>query len=311
MYIVLFENTRDMTDKTAVFLEYKALLFSMAYNMLGAVADAEDIVQDAYLKWMEMETSDVRHTKAYLVKIVTNQCINHLNSARMKREEYIGVWLPEPVVNYDPNRPQGRVELYHALSIGMMVLLRKLTPMERAIFLLKEVFAYDYYELAGIFDKSEDNCRQILKRAKDNLGKDAKRYEVDVKVHEKIMHKFIEAITSGNVEEFVGMLKDDVVFQAEGGGPGVVVNGQRLSATLQPVHGKENVSRLILATMPKLYQYVPGLRQEIVIANNLPATISYIDDEPFALFSIEPEGEQIRNIYVQTNPEKLKQFHRS
>lgn len=297
-----------MSDKTAVFLEYKALLFSIAYNMLGAVADAEDIVQDTYLKWMEMETLEIRHTKAYLVKMVTGKCINHLNSARMKREEYIGVWLPEPIVNYDPGKPQARGELYHALSIGLLVLLRKLNPVERAIFLLKEVFAYDYYELAGIFDKSEDNCRQILKRAKDNLGKDARRYEVDVKAHEKLLQQFLQAVTAGNMEALIGMLKDDIVFQSEGGATTVAANGQRLGAGLKPVFGKENVCRLILSVMPKLYQLEAGFRQEIIIANGLPSTISYIGGVPAALFSFEPEDGQIRNIYIQANPEKLKQF---
>jgi RNA polymerase sigma-70 factor, ECF subfamily len=178
-----------MLHKTEIWFEYKALLFSMAYNMLGHVDAAEDIVQDSYLKWMEIQSGTVVHTKAFLVKMVTNKCINYLNSARVKREEYVGIWLPEPIQNYETDKAHAKIESWHALSIGMLVLLEKLTPPERAIFLLKEIFAYDYTELAEIFDKSADNCRQIFKRAKDNLGKDTRRLEVDMKVHEKILQE--------------------------------------------------------------------------------------------------------------------------
>jgi len=296
-----------MGNKTELFFEYKALLFSMAYNMLGSVDAAEDIVQDTYLKWMETEADAVRHTKAYLVKMVTNKCINYMNSARVKREEYIGVWLPEPLLNYDINNSHAKIESYHALSIGILVLLEKLTPQERAIFLLKEIFAYDYNELAEIFDKTEDNCRQILKRAKENLSKDTRRFEVDMKVHEKLLNKFLLATSEGSVEDLIEILKEDIVFFADGGGKSIPVKNQRLSATLKPVYGRENVCRLLMSTVPKLY-HLPDYHQEIIIANGLPSIISYSGDSPIGLVSIEPDGDQIRNIYIQTNPDKLKQF---
>src|SRR6187455_1825387 len=235
-----------MDERGETFLEYKALLFSVAYNMLGEVAAAEDIVQDTFLKWMEMEKQDVRHIKAYLVKTVTNKCINYLDSARIKREKYVGLWLPEPLVNYDLNKPFARVESYHALSIGILVLLEKLTPQERAIFLLKEVFAYDYFELSEVFDKSEENCRQIMKRARENLGKDAKRFEVDVKLHEKMLNKFLSAVSEGSLEHFIDLLKEDIILYADGGGSTIQVKGQRLTAFPKPIYGKDLVCRLLL-----------------------------------------------------------------
>lgn len=299
-----------MDHKTETFLEYKALLFSVAYNMLGNVEAAEDIVQDTFLKWMQIETDDVRHTKAYLVKMVTNKCINYLDSARLKREEYVGVWLPEPLLNYDLNKPYAKVESYHALSIGILVLLEKLTPQERAIFLLKEVFAYDYYELAEMFDKTEDNCRQIFKRAKENLGKDVRRFEVDVKVHEKILNTFLSVISEGNMEHLIDLLKEDIVFFGDGGGSSIAVKGQRLTATLKPIYGRENVCRLLMSVFPKLH-HLPDFRREIIIVNGLPSVISYSDDSPIAVVSIEPEGDQIKHIYIQTNPEKLKRFKKN
>ncbi len=300
-----------MNNKTAIFLEYKALLFSIAYNMLGIVADAEDIVQDTFLKWMEIETSDVRQTKSYLVKIVSNKCINYLNSARSKREEYYGLWLPEPLLNHDQHKAHSKIESYHALSIGILVLMQKLTPMERAIFLLKEVFAYDHYELAETFDKTEDNCRQILKRAKDNLGRDASRFEVDVKVHEKILHNFLQAISEGNMDDLIELLKEDIVVYADGGGKARVINGQRLSAFPKPIFGREKVCHLLLTILPKMFEHLPGYYQEVILTNGLPSVISYAGNSPVALVSIEPWGDQIRHIYVQTNPDKLQQFKRS
>lgn len=299
-----------MTDKTATFLEYKALLFSIAYNMLGNVDAAEDIVQDAFLKWMEIETIDIRHTKAYLVKITTNKCINYLHSARQKREEYIGLWLPEPLLNFNPSTENPKIESYHALSLGFLVLLEKLTPQERAIFLLKEVFSYDYWELAEMFEKTEDNCRQILKRAKDNLGKDARRFEVDLKVHEKILHKFLQAISEGSMEELIDTLKEDIVMFADGGGRLFPTNGQRLAAPPKPIYGRENVSKLLLSAVSKL-DYINGLEREIIVANGLPSIISYSGGAPFSLISFELEEDQIRNIYLQINPDKLKQFKKS
>jgi RNA polymerase sigma-70 factor (ECF subfamily) len=298
-----------MNDKTAIFLEYRALLFSIAYNMLGVVADAEDIVQDTFLKWMEIQSANVRQTKSYLVKIVTNKCINYLNSARARREEYFGLWLPEPLLNHNADKTSAKIESYHALSIGILVLLQKLSPMERAIFLLKEVFAYDYYELAETFEKTEDNCRQILKRAKDNLGKDASRFEVDMKVHERVLHNFLRAVSEGSMDELVTLLKEDIVLYADGGGKAFMVNGQRLTAFPKPIYGREKVCHLLLTTLPKLFQHVPDYRQEIIITNGLPAIISYTGKSPVALVSIEPYGDTIGNIYVQTNPDKLQPFN--
>ncbi|HTD92913.1 MAG TPA: sigma-70 family RNA polymerase sigma factor [Chitinophagaceae bacterium] len=298
-----------MDHKTETFLDYKNLLFSIAYNMLGSVKDAEDIIQDTYLKWLEIAEEDVRYTKAYLVKMVTNKCINFMNSARLKREKYVGVWLPEPLLNYSQSIPETRIESYHALSIGILVLLEKLTPRERAIFLLKEVFSYDYSELAVIIEKTEDNCRQIFKRAKDHLGKDARRFEVDLKVHEKMLNNFLRAVSEGDLDGLIELLKEDIVFLGDGGGRTIPVNNQRLTAALKPVYGRENVSLLLLRTVPKLSQ-LADFSQEIIIANGVPSIISYSGSLPVGLVSIEHDGEHIRNIYVQTNPEKLRQFEK-
>jgi len=295
-----------MDNKTATFQEYDNLLFSMAYNMLGNTDAAQDIVQDTFLKWMETEADLIRYTKAYLVKIVTNKCINYLHSARVRREEYIGIWLPEPLQSYAPDQAHTKIETYHALSIGMLVLMEKLTPQERAIFLLKEIFAYDYYELAEIFDKSTDNCRQIFRRAKDNLGKDARRFEVDMQLHGKILNNFLQAISEGNMENLIDLLKEDILLLADGGGRSFDVQGQRLTAFARPIQGRDKVGRLLLSLAPKFIQSVPDFSQEIIIANGLPSILSWSGDIALSLVSLEPEDDRIKNIYVQTNTDKLK-----
>ena len=300
-----------MDNKTDTFLEYKALLFSIAYNMLGNIDQAEDMVQDTYLKWMEIQADTVKYTKAFLVKVITNQCINYLNSAKVQREKYVGIWLPEPLQDYSRDRAHNKIETYHALSIGMLVLMERLTAQERAIFLLKEIFSYDYYELAEIFDKTPDNCRQILKRAKDNLGKDTRRFEVDMKVHEKILKNFVAAISEGSMEELIQLLKEDIHLFADGGGRSFQVQGQRLTAFAKPIQGRENIGRLLLSIVPKFRQSVPDFSQEFIFTNGMPSIISYSGDAPQSLVSLEIDDQSIRNIYVQTNPDKLKHLKKT
>jgi RNA polymerase sigma-70 factor (ECF subfamily) len=190
----------------------------------------------------------------------------------------------------------------------MLVLLEKLTPKERAIFILRETFAYDYKELAEIFDKTEDSCRQLFKRAKDSLGSDTKRFEVDLKVHEKILANFIEATKSGNIDRLIKMLKEDIVLFADGGGNSIPVNGQRLTAALKPIYGKDAVIRFLLSIIAKVQEHIPGFHTEIILTNGMPSSISYSGNIPISLTSFEYDDGKIRNIYVQSNPEKLRQF---
>jgi len=193
----------------------------------------------------------------------------------------------------------------------MLVLMEKLTPQERAIFLLKEVFSYDYFELADIFDKTTDNCRQIFKRAKDNLGKDTRRFEVDIKVHEKMLNNFLLAIEEGSMEDLISLLKEDILLFADGGGKTFNVQGQRLSAFKKPIEGRDNVGRLLLNIIPKFRHSVPDFRQDIVFTNGMPSIVSYSGEDPVSLVSLDSDGEHIRNIYVQTNPDKLRHLKKS
>jgi RNA polymerase sigma-70 factor (ECF subfamily) len=300
-----------MTDKTNSFLENKGLLFSIAYNMLGSVSLAEDMVQETYLKWSEIQSDDVRQAKPYLVKMVTNICINYLNSSHAKREDYVGIWLPEPLSDYTIDQAQKKVESYHTLSIGILLLLERLTAQERAIFILREVFAYDYQELSHIFDKTEDNCRQIFKRAKENLGKETKRFEVDEQVHKKMLSGFMKACFEGNLENLIEYLKEDVVLFADGGGKSISVNGQKLTAALNPIYGRDDVGKFILMNLRKIFAYVPDFSWEIIMTNGFPSIMAYMGMIPMSLNSFEYEGDKINGVYIQTNPDKLKQFFKN
>ena len=299
----------SMEPTAELFLEYKALLFSIAYNMLGNIDAAEDIVQDVFLKWMETGGESVRNRKAFLVRMVTNATINYLNTARARREKYVGIWLPEPLPdNSHPAAAAARIESYHALSIGMLVLLEKLTPQERAIFLLKEIFSYDYDELSEIFGKTTENCRQILKRAKEQLGKDSRRFKVDMKVHERILQNFLAAVSAGSMEGLIGLLKEDILLFADGGGAVFALQEQRISAFPKPIEGREKIVRLLLALVPKFQESIPDYRQETTLVNGMPALLVYSGDEPRSLVALETEEGLVRNIYVQSNPDKLKHF---
>lgn len=297
-----------MDSKTELFLEYKNLLFSMAYNMLGKIDAAEDLVQDAYLRWMEIDTTTIQHAKAFLVKVVTNSCINYMNSARAKKEQYIGVWLPEPMQFRDQDKTVERLESYHAVSIGLLVLLEKLTPQERAVFLLREIFTYDYDELAPIFELSADNCRQLLKRAKTHLGKDTKRFLVDMTIHEKMLQNFLAAVQAGDMDALIGLLKEDIRLYADNGGSAISAKGQRIPIVLKPIEGAENVSKLIFSSAPKFQAIYGDAFRELTLVSGLPSIVTYAEGRVVSIFSIEPEGEKISNIYIQANPEKLKHF---
>ena|SRR5690348_13076167 len=157
-------QTRDLrsSDRLATFDQYRGLLFSVAYRMLGIVADAEDLLQETFIRWQQASDEEIRSPRAFLVTIISRLCINHLQSARVQREEYVGQWLPEPLVTGQGRDPFGLIRVDETLSMAFLVLLERLTPIERAVFLLREVFEYEYSEIAAVFDLSEANCRQIL-----------------------------------------------------------------------------------------------------------------------------------------------------
>jgi len=187
-------------ERAAVFTETRPLLFSIAYRMLGSVADAEDVVQDAYLRWQRTPELEVREPRAYLTTIVTRLAINELQSARAQRETYVGPWLPEPLVTEHAPDSSAAVELAESLSMAFLVMLERLSPIERAVLLLHDVFDFDHAEIARIVDKSEANCRQLLSRAKKHVVADEARFDVDREQAARLTQRFTDAARAGDIQ---------------------------------------------------------------------------------------------------------------
>src|SRR2546423_5216498 len=204
--------------KTSVFERHRSLLFSIAYRMLGSVADAEDAVQETFIRWQRASETDVRSPKAFLVTIVSRLCINHLQSARVQRETYVGEWLPEPVVT-EPGSDVSRIaEVDESVSMAVLLLLERLTPVERAVFLLSEIFDYTHAEIAGMLGISEANCRQLLRRARQHVRMGRPRFSASGPQHTDLLERFYRAAGSRDMERPLGLLFSDALIHTHVGG---------------------------------------------------------------------------------------------
>ncbi len=277
-----------------VFTTHRPMLFGLAYRMLGSVMDAEDIVQEAYLRWQQVEGATVEEPRAYLTTVVTRLCIDHLRSARMRREQYVGPWLPEPLVTDQAPEVSNAPALAESLSMAFLVLLETLTPQERAVFLLHDVFGYSYAEIATIIGKSEANCRQIGGRARKRVEERRPRFDASPDQQERLLRRFVQASTNGDMDALLGLLADDVTLWADGGG--------KVQAALHPIHGARNVARGALAALAKA---PPGLAVRIAPVNGRPGIIAEIDGQPYSVLTIEVVGDRIQTIHTVANPDKL------
>jgi RNA polymerase sigma-70 factor, ECF subfamily len=284
-----------MVDKTAIFDEYRALLFSIAYRMLGSVMDAEDMVQETFVRWYSATTDEVLSPKAYLSATITRLCIDYLKSARVKRESYVGAWLPEPLVTENMPDVASTVEMAESLSLAFLRILEKLTPLERAVFLLRQVFDYDYSEIAEIVGKSPANCRQIVKRAQDHLKENRPRYDVTPEQRKDLTHKFLVACATGDMNGLVTMLSEDVIMYSDGGG--------KVSAALNPIYGADKVIRLMLGVSKKA---PPGFNMHFAEINGEYSAVFYIGDKLYSVMNLEFAGGKIKTIYQVLNPDKLQ-----
>ena len=295
------ELDRDPYDiqrsvKLGHFDQYRGLLFSIAYRMLGSVADAEDMLQETFIKWQAVTDENIRSPRSYLVTILSRLCINHLQSAQVQREEYIGVWLPEPIITDSGNGPFDLIKVDESISMAFLVLLERLTPTERAVFLLREVFEYEYGEIGSIIRQSEVNCRQILKRARQHITALRPRFEIAKSNHDALLESFLKAIGTGELSGLVALLADDVVLRSDGGGKGVAVPNE--------IRGMDKVGRGILGGISRLLPR--NLIRKLARINGEPGLINYLDGRPHSVLTIEVSGNRISSLHVITNPEKLK-----
>ena len=266
------------------FEHYRPLLFSIAYRMLGTVSDAEDVLQEAYLRVLGQVEETIDNPKSYLTTVVTRLCLNQLNLARSQREEYLGPWLPEPVLTTDHPElinPVERVTTYDTISIAFLQLLEALSPAERAVFLLHEVFGYSHREIAGILDKNETACRQLLRRARQHIADHRPRFEATPEQHDRLLRGFIEVVELGAVGAFLDLLAEDVTFVPDGG-------GQR-GAAIRVLRGREAVAHFILGVQRLA---PPDLQYEPAALNGQRALLARTPDgQPFfALFIYSQEG---------------------
>ncbi len=281
--------------RLASFDQYRGLLFSVAYRMLGTVADAEDMLQETFIRWQQASDEEIRSPRAFLVTIISRLCINHLQSARVQREEYVGQWLPEPLVTGQGNDPLGLIRVDETLSMAFLVLLERLTPIERAVFLLREVFEYEYSEIAAVLGQMEANCRQILSRARQRIGAMRPRFQPSPEKHTHLLERFLEAVRTGNMDGLLALLSKDVVLYADGGGKAIAVPNA--------VRGADKVARGILTGLKKL---VPkDLTRRMMEVNGKPAAVSWRNGKPFSVLTLEASEGYVTTIYVITNPEKL------
>lgn len=271
------------------------LLFSIAYRMLGSVMEAEDAVQEAYLRWRRV-SGEVRSERAYLSAVVTRLCIDRLRSARARREEYVGPWLPEPLPDERAPDVAETLALEESLSMAFLVLLESLTPVARAVFLLREVFGYEYAEIGEIVGKSEANCRQISRRARASVAARRPRFERSPEQGERLTRGFVEACAAGDMDGLLALLAEDVTLWTDGGG--------KTRAARNPVHGAANVARFLLGTLRKA---PPDLTVRQIRINGSPGLVGYFGDgRPQSTTTFGFTGDHVAEIRLVVNPEKLK-----
>jgi RNA polymerase sigma-70 factor (ECF subfamily) len=284
-------------DRVTEFETYRPLLFSIAYRMLGRAMDAEDAVQEIFLRWQRVIETDVQSPKAYLSAMVTRLCIDQLKSARAQREEYLGPWLPEPILTENLPGMTDTLELADSLSTAFLLLLENLSPVERAVFLLHDVFDYEYAEIAHIVGKSEANCRQLLKRAKAHLAAHRPRFDASPEEQAQLTRQFVAACTQGDMQGLLSLLADDVVEYSDGGG--------KVKSARRPIYGPDRVARLIFGLLRKA---PPKVTSRIAHLNGQPGVISYLDGRPLNAITFHVVAGRIEAIYIVTNPDKLQRL---
>jgi RNA polymerase sigma-70 factor (ECF subfamily) len=302
------DATHDTTEDTAtqVFADHRELLFSVVYNLLGSVADTEDVLQDTWLSWAPRNRAsgaeEIANPRAYLVRIAVNHALARQATISRRRETYIGPWLPEPLVNAATSAPNPADPALRAESVSMalLVVLETLTPLERAVFVLHEVFGYAHTEIADILDRTPSAVRQLAHRAREHVHARRPRYQADPRVQQQVTERFLAAALGGDLDALLQILAPDVTMWTDGGG--------KVRATLlRPVHGRDKVAHLIAGVTSRAPE---GLHVRYRTVNGDPSALLFADNAPFAVMVIDlsPDGDQVSGIYTVTNPDKLSRI---
>jgi RNA polymerase sigma-70 factor (TIGR02957 family) len=274
---------------TDAFVQHRNLLFTVAYDMLGSAADAEDVLQETWLRWADVDRVEVRDERAYLVRITTRLSLNRMRTVARRREAYVGPWLPEPLLT-TPDVAED-VELADSVSTAMLLVLETLSPTERAVFVLREVFDLPYDEIAAAVDKSPAAVRQVAHRAREHVEARRPRAAVTARERDEVIARFLGAAATGDLQALMDVLAPDVVLLTDGGGV--------KKAALRPIHGRDKVTRFLEAVMPD------GFVADAVVVNGSPALRIAVDGEVDAVASLLVEDGRVTGLYVVRNPAKL------
>jgi RNA polymerase sigma-70 factor, ECF subfamily len=281
------------SDRVQTFESYRPLLFSIAYRMLGSVMEAEDVVQESFLRFTTSSVEQVESPKAFLTTIVTRLCLDQLKSARVQREHYVGPWLPEPLLTAEG--PAQVVDQKESITMAFLVLLESLSPVERAVFLLREIFDYDYVEIARITDKSEINCRQIYSRAKRMLVERRPRFEPSSAVQQKLVQSFLQAVDVGDVQGLAQVLAEDVRWWSDGGG--------KVPTAMRPLQGRDAIIRFLIGMSKRR---PADLHVEVAEINGTLSILLKTGDALFGVWNLTILDEKIAEIRAVLNPDKLR-----
>lgn len=281
-------------DANQLFTRLRPRLEGIAYRMLGTLAEAEDVVQDAWLRWHEADKSTLDNPEAWLVSITTRRAIDKLRSAKVQREHYVGMWLPEPMLTDASSTPEQMQELSSDISVAFLTLLERLSPEARAAYLLREIFDADYDEVARTLDKSEAACRQIVHRAKQQLRDERPRQTVEPQRQLRLVRRFSEALALGSIQAMKALLAEDATLVGDGGG--------KVNSIGHPLLGSERIAYLYYATHRR---YSQATQLHLLHLNGQWALLRYIDGMLESAQSYDTDGERILHIQVQRNPDKL------
>ncbi|MGE0863689.1 MAG: RNA polymerase sigma factor SigJ [Vicinamibacterales bacterium] len=284
--------SRDPSDP---FEAHRRRLFGLAYRMLGSRADAEDIVQEVYLRWHEADRASIENREAWLVTAATRLSIDRLRRLKTEREAYVGQWLPEPIVTPEPP-PDRHLELADDLSVAFLTLLERLAPDERAAFLLHDVFDVGYDRIAAVLDRSATACRQVVHRARERVRGDRKRFEASEPAKAEMVHRFMTALDARDEAALLQLFAPDATWTADGGG--------KAAAGLNPIIGANRMARLAVGLREKFWP--PGRTMRAETINGEPGVCIYDGDRLMATMAIATDGERILAVYAVVNPDKLR-----
>jgi RNA polymerase sigma-70 factor, ECF subfamily len=292
------DESMRKSNQGEAFEHYRVLLFSIAYRMTGSASDAEDLVQETYLRYQASESTEIVSLKAYLTTIITHLALNSLKSARVAREQYIGTWLPEPILTAeDGGFPGAALEQQEALSLAFLRLLEALSPPERAVFLLHEIFDYPFSEIGVMLSKSPANCRQIFHRARQALQDKRARFDPEPQRQRQLLLSFLSASQAGDMAALTSLLAQDVVSWSDGGG--------KVQTNLKPIHGQQAVARFWLFWLGPARKNQQPLTLTLAEINGSPAILYWEEGRLAGVVSLTLSTVGIQEIYALLNPEKL------